>query len=256
MIFLQYLDLYYVDLKYIRDLAKTDSNVMSNSPQIGKNSRPYLGIILMVNNKQYCIPLTSTQNKQKNGKKIKNNIDYIKIPHPTRKDENGASVILGALNINNMIPVNSNVIKKYDLSDKPNDQIKEKQRKIICRKERAWCQIASNTELIIKRANAVYDIVVNNPEKNPRLVRRCCNFKKLEEVLAKYTLKSNENNPDNYYYILIENEEQLEKLRNSNIPFKINKDKTVIIVDISDRERAKKCISEIQSKKNQHNPKL
>ena len=35
--------LYHIDMKYIRDLAKADDNVMSISPQIGKNTRPFVG---------------------------------------------------------------------------------------------------------------------------------------------------------------------------------------------------------------------
>ncbi len=215
MICVPYLDLFEIDLKYIRDLSKVDDNVMSQSPQIGKISRPYLGIIILVNEKQYCIPLTSAQNKT-----IRNNIDYIKIPHPTRKNKNGSAVIIGALNINNMIPVHNSVIKKYNLSDSSEDSAKEKQRKSICRKERAWCQLPSNTELIIKRANKVYDIVVNNPESNLRVVKRCCNFKKLEAVLEKYLKAHGYDAPEQQYMIKIVSEKQYEALKNSDIPFK------------------------------------
>ena len=37
------LDFYYIDLKYIRDLAKADDSVMSISPQRGKQNRPFAG---------------------------------------------------------------------------------------------------------------------------------------------------------------------------------------------------------------------
>jgi protein AbiQ len=62
------IDLYYIDLKYIRALSKADDNVMSESPQIGKASRPYIGIIVLVNNVNYCIPLTSPKDKFKSMK--------------------------------------------------------------------------------------------------------------------------------------------------------------------------------------------
>ncbi len=42
------LNLYLVDLKYIRNLSHVDDNVMSVSPQIGKSTRPFVGIIVNV----------------------------------------------------------------------------------------------------------------------------------------------------------------------------------------------------------------
>ena len=50
-------------MKYIRDLAKSDDNVMSVSPQIGKESRPFVGIVVICDKKPYCIPLTSPKPK-------------------------------------------------------------------------------------------------------------------------------------------------------------------------------------------------
>lgn len=235
---------YKVDMKYIRDLAAVDDNVMSVSPQDHKDSRPFLGIIVICNEKSYCVPLTSPKSKHTS---MKNREDFSRII-----DSNGK--IIGALNFNNMIPVTKDVIIPLDIQIHKNDDYSEQGRKKILNVQLDWCN--NNKDIIIRKANKLYHLVINTPDKMKNLTRRCCNFKKLEEVLAKYTLKNNQNNPDKYYYIPIENEEQLEKLRNSNIPFKINKDKTAIIVDISDKERAKKCISEIQSKKNQHKLKL
>lgn len=39
---MEQLNLYSIDLKYIRDLTKADQHVMSVSPQIGKETRPKL----------------------------------------------------------------------------------------------------------------------------------------------------------------------------------------------------------------------
>lgn len=62
------LDLYYIDLKYIRDLSHTDDNVMSISPQRGKQNRPFVGVVVLMNGRNYCIPLTSPKDKFKNKK--------------------------------------------------------------------------------------------------------------------------------------------------------------------------------------------
>lgn len=41
------LNLYIVDIKYVRDLAKKDDNVLSVSPQSEKDRRPFVGIIII-----------------------------------------------------------------------------------------------------------------------------------------------------------------------------------------------------------------
>ena len=48
------LTLYKIDLKYIRNLAKVDDRVMSISPQINKCMRPFVGIVIVCNDKRYC----------------------------------------------------------------------------------------------------------------------------------------------------------------------------------------------------------
>ena len=246
----EHLQLYEIDMKYVRDLAKADDNVMSVSPQLGKERRPFVGIVVLVNSKKYCVPLSSPKAKFQNKK---NAIDFMRILDENDKDEHGMGKIIGALNFNNMLPVENPVLKPLNIRIKQSDNEQVKYYKTLLTKQLDWCQ--KNEKKLISHANRTYEAVTMYPEKSRNLTRRCCNFKKLEEVLAKYTMKTNKNNPDNYY-ILIENEGQLDKLRNSNIPFKINKDKTVIIVNVSDKEKAKKCLADLQSNQNQHKPKL
>ena len=57
------LDFYSIDLKYVRSLSKADDKVMSISPQIGKEIRPFVGVVVLMNGKKYCIPLTSPKDK-------------------------------------------------------------------------------------------------------------------------------------------------------------------------------------------------
>ena len=70
------LNFYYIDLKYIRNLSRADDNVMSVSPQVGKENRPFLGIIILIGGQKYCIPLTSPKKKFEN---MKSQIDFIQI---------------------------------------------------------------------------------------------------------------------------------------------------------------------------------
>lgn len=43
------LDVYRIDMKYIRNLHNIDDRVLSVSPQIGKDERPFLGVIVICN---------------------------------------------------------------------------------------------------------------------------------------------------------------------------------------------------------------
>lgn len=86
------LNFYYIDLKYIRNLSRADDNVMSVSPQVGKEKRPFLGIIILIGGQKYCIPLTSPKKKFEN---MKSQIDFIKIfDHNNRKDSYAETIIL------------------------------------------------------------------------------------------------------------------------------------------------------------------
>ena len=52
-----FLNAYIVDLKYIRDLSKADDKVMSISPQSGKEMRPFIGIVIIANEKNIAYRL-------------------------------------------------------------------------------------------------------------------------------------------------------------------------------------------------------
>ena len=176
---------YSVDLKYIRELAKYDDNVMSISPQRGKSTRPFLGIITIINNNQYCIPLTSPKDKFINSK---SNIDFIKIFDDSIESSNRELKIIGILNINNMIPVNEKFIRKMNLKYSTVDNKNKIRRYTLLINQLDWCR--KNMDVIINRANKVYIMVTETPGKSRNLTRRCCDFKKLEEVSDRYLHKN------------------------------------------------------------------
>lgn len=178
------LDLYYIDLKYIRDLSHTDDNVMSISPQRGKQNRPFVGVVVLMNGRKYCIPLTSPKDKFKNKK---SQVDFIKVFDEERRDENGQFKLIGVLNINNMIPVDDRYIKKVNLAVLSNDKPDIAAKKRLMQKQIKWCR--SHIDTIENRANKVYDMVVNHPDKNHNLVKRSSKFDKLETLLDKLLKK-------------------------------------------------------------------
>ncbi len=168
--------LYYVDMKYNRDLANHDENVLSSSPQIGKEHRPYIGILLMINGRNYCVPITSAKPKHKTMPK---NFDYFKIFYKEQ--------LISVINFNNMIPVCQAVIKKIDIQTRKNDSPQEKSRKALLAKELDWCQ--NNSDEIEKNAQKTYDAVTSGKSRFKKLIERSCDFKKLESVLDKWIEK-------------------------------------------------------------------
>ena len=161
-------------MKYVRNLSKVDNNVLSVSPQIGKETRPFVGIIVICDKKKYCIPLSSPKAKHN---KMKNDVDFSKI-----KDKKGR--IIGALNFNNMIPVERSVVLQIDIAYKKTDNAQDRAYKELLNNQLDWCN--ENIDNITNKANKLYKMITETPEKSRNLTRRCCDFKKLEVVLEKW----------------------------------------------------------------------
>ena len=174
------LHFYTIDIKLIRTYAKIDDNVMSVSPQTGKQYRPFLGIIITQNNRKYCIPITSPKPKHY---KMNSKKDIIKIFDTYKRDNNNQYVLIGILNLNNMIPISEEYIRKIDLRDNKNDNRDQRRYKGLLRKQINWCR--DNEDLIIRKANVMYELITNTPDKYINLSRRTVNYKKLEEILDK-----------------------------------------------------------------------
>ena len=166
-------NLYTLDMKYVRDLAKVDDNVMSVSPQIGKQMRPFVGVVLLCGGKRYCVPLSSPKPKHEH---MRNSRDFSRII-----DSGGK--LIGVLNLNNMIPVDENVIAPIDMVVRPSDDESVKGYKGLLNDQLDWCN--ANREIIVRKANKLYRLVTEHPERARSLVKRCCDYRKLEGVLEK-----------------------------------------------------------------------
>ena len=169
------LNLYLIDMKYIRNLAKEDDRVMSVSPQVGKETRPFVGIVIVCGVQKYCIPLSSPKSKHKT---MKNDVDFMKILDGEK--------IIGVLNFNNMIPVSENCIVPLDLRITGKEDSATKSYKKMAAKQLDWCQ--HNQEAIIKKANKLY-MMLQSDKVSGFLKKRCCDFKKLEIVQQRWMEK-------------------------------------------------------------------
>lgn len=167
--------LYNVNMKYIRNLHNVDDNVPSVSPQIGKQARPFLGIVVLINGSKFCIPLTSNSGKKnKNFESMRENITFRKIC-----DKDGK--VLAALNLNNMIPVRDEYVTEIDLKIRQGDRPELIRWKNLCMKELNWCQ--SNQDEIEHLANELYRIYSSGEPFGKRKI--CLNFPALEKECNK-----------------------------------------------------------------------
>ena len=169
------LNLYYLNMKYIRDLHHADDRVQSVSPQIHKSNRPFVGIIVVCENHKYCIPLDSPKEKHKTQK---NDVDFTRVFDGDK--------LISVLNFNNMIPIEDVFVHKIDLRPSSKDDPAQFHYKKLCIKEIEWCR--KNQEAIVKKANKLY-YLVQKTNCSGMLKKRCNDFKKLERVLEKMMQK-------------------------------------------------------------------
>jgi len=140
------LNLYLIDMKYVRDLHHADDRVSSVSPQIGKQHRIYVGVVVICNKRKYLIPLSHPVEKHK---KMKPRADFDKII-----DKRGK--LIGVLNYNLMIPVTDEQIQRIDLGKMRTDTPADKHYKDLCIDELTWCR--RNQENIVNKANVLYSL--------------------------------------------------------------------------------------------------
>ena len=153
------LKLYKISEKYIHFLREVDPvNVKYNK----KERRPYVGVVLEIQQFFYFAPLASPKPKHLT---MKNSLDFIKIDGGT----------LGVINLNNMIPVTKDALLELEIEKED-----EKYRNLL------YAQIHfinQHTEEICKKAQKLYLSVT---KYHSYLENRCANFKELEKKSLEY----------------------------------------------------------------------
>lgn len=166
---------YIAEKDYVKYLKSFDNKV--ENIDYKSTIKPYIGIILKIGEFNYYVPVSSPKKKHI---KMKESLDFIKII-----DKKG--IILGVLNLNNMIPILDSQIKvlKYAEIDKERDfkSTKEK-RQYISLLTTELKMINLRIEKIQNNALKLYEIKDNNPNSN--LAKRSCNFKLLEQKAIRY----------------------------------------------------------------------
>ena len=158
------MELYTINEEYITYLKTFSENVRYNKNE----SRPYVGIILKINEYNYFAPLGSPKPKHIN---MKESLDFMKI-------ENGTA---GVINLNNMIPVSLKYAKKIDFS------LYDKKYIGLLKKQARW--INENTIKIKERTLKLYKVITE--KENTIYHKRSNNFKFLEEKMSEYISTKN-----------------------------------------------------------------
>ena len=172
------LSFYTVDMKLIRNMHNQgDDRVFSISPQVSKDDRPFVGLIVMLNERQYCVPMSSPKLKHES---MKNGLDFHRI-----LDSDGK--LIGVLDFNNMIPVRPDVVRKIQARINKSDNTATRHYKELMSDQLTFCR--QNHEVIVNKANKLYSMV-HQKNTSGFVKSRCLNWKKLEEILDRYQVDS------------------------------------------------------------------
>ncbi len=150
-------------------------NIDKKVPNNYGGKRPFIGIVLNINDHEYLAPLTSYKSKQD---KIKSTLPTIMKLYERRDPSNK----LGMIQINNMVPIIRSEIRLLDIENqqKPYKNMLYKQYEFIKTK------IVKIQDKAIKLHNLVVD------KEQSFYCRISCNFRLLENNYRNFTKESSE----------------------------------------------------------------
>lgn len=151
--------LYYVDEDYINKLRNVDERVLLN-----KSTRPYLGVVLSINDLNYFVPLSSPKENKKT-----NNQLSIKL-----FEVNNINNRLGYLLFLNMIPVPDQYLSKIDMQ-----YIKEQDLEYYKLLTNQLIFIRQENQRIVNKAQKVYNNAMI--KKVPFFKSMCVDYLALEK---------------------------------------------------------------------------
>lgn len=149
------------------------NTILSVSSQTHKQGRPFVGIVQMINGIQYCIPLSSIEEKEK----------YINMSEniTCRKIKDDTDRVIAILNINNMIPVRDEYISKFIIEPSPYDNHEQIKYKLKCKQELDWCN--RHASEIIRLSSELHTIICENKPFKKRSI--CPDYLELEKECVK-----------------------------------------------------------------------
>lgn len=176
---------YKVNIDYVKYLHSKDSQVFyEDSPNY--NRKPHLGLIIKLGNYKYCIPLTSSKERQLNWANITEHnyliFEIVKFSEIHSNDvykrlgnSNDYKKLLAVLEIRKMIPIDDSLCKYIDFLCESDLTYKD-----LLEKEYQFLKSFKN-DILIKA------IELYNKQIQTNVIKSCyCNFKVLEQAYNQY----------------------------------------------------------------------
>ena len=165
------LNFYIIDDNYINYLSQFDKHIAYNK----KQKRPYIGVIIVVEEHYYFAPLFSPKQKHKT---YKNNLTFFKIINIKTKKN------LGIIRFSDMIPVPQESVSLLDIKSKSYGY------KRLLSEQYSYINKTENKQKILAKAQKLYNIVTKaNKSKMTKFYKDLsCNFKLLEKKSSEYKI--------------------------------------------------------------------
>lgn len=163
------LNFYIIDDNYIGYLSKFDKHIAYNKNE----KRPYIGVILVVEDHYYFAPLFSPKQKHKT---YKDNLTFFKIVNDKTKND------LGIIRFSDMIPVPQDCVYLLDIKNKSYGY------KRLLSEQYSYINKPEHKQKIMDKATKIYSIVTSNKKSKVSKFYKdlSCDFKLLEEKCLKY----------------------------------------------------------------------
>ena len=167
---LEKLNFYIIDDNYINYLSQFDKHIAYNKNQ----KRPYIGVVIVVEEHYYFAPLFSPKPKHKN---YKDNLTFFKIISKTKND-------LGIIRFSDMIPVPQECVYLLDIKSKSYGY------KRLLSEQYSYINMPENKQKILNKSEKLYNIVIKpSKSKMTKFYQDLsCDFKLLEEKSVEYKI--------------------------------------------------------------------
>jgi protein AbiQ len=166
---LKNLNFYIIDENYINYLSQFDKHIAYNKDQ----TRPYVGVVLVVESHYYFAPLFSPKLKHKS---YKDNLTFFKISNLKAKKD------LGIIRFSDMIPVPIRCVIPLNLQDKSYGY------KRLLHEQYSCINTSQNKLKITYKSEKIYYIVTSssNTKMSKFYKDLSCDFKLLEQKSLEY----------------------------------------------------------------------
>ena len=164
------LNFYIIDDNYIEYLSRFDKHIAYNK----NKKRPYIGVILVVENHYYFAPLFSP--------KQKHNTQVFRAAYKSKMINEKTKNDLGIIRFSDMIPVPQESVYLLDIKNKSYGY------KRLLSEQYSYINKPDNKQKIIDKAEKIYNIVTKDKKSKVSKFYKdlSCNFKLLEEKCIKY----------------------------------------------------------------------